>query len=118
MKRDINLRVASPPTEYSEAFIQGMLNRMAVSFFKYGLVADAFPGKVSALASAAQRVEKYQETKNTEYLMDAANFLMIEFMHPSLEGAHFAGTDSDGSPGRTTIGGRIVTNERNKEIEV
>lgn len=87
-------------TEFDEAFVQGMRHRMAVSFYKYGPLRDAFPHKVSALASLQDRLRKYAETKNTEYLIDAANFAMIEFMAPSVEGAFFAGTDDDGSPGR------------------
>lgn len=37
---------------------------------------------------------------NTEYLVDAANFLMIEFMHPAHPKAHYRATDKEGSPGR------------------
>jgi hypothetical protein len=87
-------------TEFDETFVEGMRSRMVVSFYKYGLLTDAYPHKISALASLHDRLRKYAETKNTEYLIDAANFAMIEFMHPSLEGAFFAGTDDDGSPGR------------------
>jgi hypothetical protein len=82
-------------TEFSEPFVEGMRNRMVVSFYKYGHVADA-AGKVNMIASLNDRLRKYAETKNTEYLIDAANFAMIEFMHPSVEGAFFAGTDDDG----------------------
>lgn len=98
----VPLKTACPPSEYSAAFLQGMLNRMAVSGFKYGPVADAYPGKVDALASLAQRIEKYLETHNTEFLIDAANFAMIEFMRPQFEDAFFAATDSDQSPGLIT----------------
>lgn len=87
-------------TEFSEPFVQGMKDRMVVSFYKYGPLASAYPHKVSAVSSLTDRLRKYAETKNTEYLIDAANFAMIEFMHPSVEGTFFAGTDDDGSPGR------------------
>ena len=90
-------------TEFSDAFVQGMKDRMVVSFYKYGPLADAHPHKVNALTSLADRLRKYAETKNTEFLIDAANFAMIEFMHPSIEGAFFAGTDDDQSPGRRTV---------------
>ncbi len=90
----------TPPTEYSQEFLDGMLNRMAVSFHKYGPVADAYPHKVSALRSLRQRLAEYERTGNTEFLIDAANFAMIEFMHPSHEQAHFRATDSSESPGR------------------
>jgi hypothetical protein len=94
-------------TEFSEKFVQGMRDRMVVSFYKYGPLTDAYPHKVSAVASLTDRLRKYAETKNTEYLIDAANFAMIEFMHPALEGAFFAGTDDDGSPGRRALSGMV-----------
>lgn len=97
-------------------FLQGMADRMEVSFHKYGAVADAYPHKVDALASLQKRIEKYLETRNTEYLIDAANFAMIEFMAPRFRDAEFKPTDSDGSPGRTTVAGGHVQNERNTEL--
>lgn len=87
-------------TEFSYDFINGMRDRMLISYYKYGPIADAYPHKVNAIASLTDRLRKYAETKNTEFLIDAANFAMIEFMRPSIEGAFFAGTDSDQSPGR------------------
>jgi len=87
-------------TEFSEFFVDGMRVRMAVSRDRYGLVADAYPNKVNALESLQLRLKKYEETGNAEYLIDAANFAMIEFMYPAHHSAHFVGTDSDGSPGR------------------
>jgi hypothetical protein len=89
-------------TEISEPFLKGMRNRMLMSFYKYGPVADAYPDKINALSAMVARVNQYRRTKNTEFLMDAANFLMIEFMYPSESDASFSGTDSDASPGRPT----------------
>lgn len=86
--------------EVSEFFLDGMRARMAVSFYKYGPVADGYPGKVNALESLQLRLKKYAETGNAEFLMDAANFAMIEFMHPAHPAPFFQGTDSDQSPGR------------------
>jgi hypothetical protein len=103
-------------TEFSEQFVQGMRDRMVVSFYKYGAAADAYPEKVSAVASLSDRLRKYAETKNTEYLVDAANFAMIEFMHPSVEGAFFAGTDDEGSPGRRAARTGTVDKRSNAEI--
>lgn len=78
-----------PPTEFSNDFVAKMQNRMAVSFHKYGPVAEAYPRKIDALKSLRDRLRKYEETGNTEWLVDAANFAMIEFMHPGHESAHF-----------------------------
>lgn len=36
---------------------------------------------------------------NTEYLLDAMNYLMFEFMFPQKEGAYFKATDSKESAG-------------------
>lgn len=44
-------------------------------------------------------VDKYRKTGNTEYLCDAANYLMFEFMYPQVSGAHFNATDSKDSAG-------------------
>lgn len=103
-------------TEFNETFINGMRNRMVISYHKYGPLREAYPHKVSAIASLNDRLRKYAETKNTEFLIDAANFAMIEFMHPSIEGAFFEGTDDDQSPGRRTVKTGTVDKRSNAEI--
>lgn len=105
-------------TEFNEDFVEGMRQRMVMSFYKYGYVRDAYGvgGKVNAITSATDRMRKYAETKNTEYLIDAANFMMIEFMCPSLEGAHFTPTDDDGSPGRRTARSGVPDKRDNASI--
>jgi hypothetical protein len=89
-----------PSTEVSQRFLQRMVDRMATSFFKYGAVAQGFPSRVDALATLRRCVEKYEQTGNAEYLVDAANYAMIESMHPRFAGAHFTPLDSKGSAGR------------------
>ena len=94
-------------TEIDEKFIDGMRNRMLVSYHKYGPSAEGAP-KMDVIASLMQRLRLYASgdaTKgikpgNTEYLIDAANFAMIEFMYPKHPDAHFTATDDSGSPGR------------------
>ena len=104
-----------PQSEYSREFLEGMLNRCAVSLHKYGPVKDAFPWKVDAMKCVAERLELYKQTKNTEHLIDAANYLMFEFMHPSLFGAKFEPTDSDQSPGRACYG-TMARFKRNEDL--
>ena len=89
-----------PPSEFSQDFIEKMHARMATSYHKYGLVREAYPTKISAIESLRQRLQRYEETGNTEWLIDAANFAMIEYMLPSHKNAHFRATDSPESPGR------------------
>lgn len=100
------LRGGEPMDHYSLTFLQGMVNRMLTSYHKYGHSRTAVERGVDPLESSKQRVEKYKETGNTEYLMDAANYLMMEFMYPSVEGAYFDAASK--SPGRTLRSGRIT----------
>lgn len=103
---EINWNSSIPTTEFSPEFVQGMADRMATSYCKYGAVKDAYPHRVDALKSMIQRLAKYEATGNTEWLMDVANFAMIEFMLPKHADAHFSPTDSKASPGRMWNGER------------
>lgn len=103
----LTLCSTAPASEISVEFLQGMVNRMGVSYYKYGPVAAAYPAKVDALACLEQRLEKYRETHNTEYLIDAANFAMIEALHPADPLAFYEATDSDGSTGRVRHDGKV-----------
>jgi hypothetical protein len=103
----ITTKLAAPLSEFSPEFVQAMANRMAVSYHKYGLVAESDSNNI---ASANLRVQEYQRTGNTEMLVDAANFLMMEYMKRGPEA--FRATDSDESPGRVRLDG-TVTQARN-----
>lgn len=92
---------------------------MLVSGHKYGAVADAYPEKVHAVglkakeeASLEKRLRLYRETGNVEYLVDIANFAMIEFTHPRHPKAHYTPTDASGSPGRVGIAGQNQMNNK------
>ncbi len=113
-------------SEFSPTAIMLMLGAMQVSYYKYGPVKEGFPHKLNAigklaenpqiglhnLGSLGKRLEYYFygkksiegdvliEPGNVEYLVDAMNFLMIEFMYPAHPKAHYKATDRDGSPGR------------------
>ena len=108
-----------PPSETSIPFHQGMVDRMAVSFHKYGPVAEAYPENVNAIDSLKIRIGKYAADGNTEWLMDVANFAMIEFMHPAHPKAHYRATDSRESPGRVwqpdEFDGTVETSQRTND---
>ena len=114
--KPFELKPSSPKSEYDRDFLQGMLDRMSVSYHKYGPVAEGYPDRVDALESLQLRIERYLETKNTEFLIDAANFCMIKFMHPRLPGAHFEPTDSSGSPGQNTASGNVNKQDKNNRL--
>ena len=90
----------SMPKEYSDRFDELRQNRVEISYHKYGTAADNFGMRlVNALESMELCVKKYKDTGNTEYLCDAANYLMFEFMYPQRKDAYFKTTDSSGSAG-------------------
>lgn len=80
---------------FSQVFINKMKNRILTSFHKYG---DLTVTKQDAtqhrdeLKNAEYRLSLYKKTGNTEYLVDAANFLMFEFMEMH---GNFLPTDND-----------------------
>lgn len=85
--------------DWSKEFIDLMQNRIIVSHYKYGWISQNYPELAKAIDSAEERLRLYRETGNTEWLVDLANFAMIEYMHPSHQQAHFRATGSDESPG-------------------
>lgn len=103
------IRVTSPDcmNDAAKDFLQYMMNRMGVSYHKYGSLEQNFPHNRTGVDNLRQRLEKYEETGNLEWLVDAANYALIEFLFPSVEGAHFRPTDSDESPGAVNRDGSI-----------
>lgn len=82
-------------TEYSNEFDEIRKSMMVVSFYKYGPMKENHSTYkcMSAVENIIKRLEKYKETGNTEFLCDVANFAMIEFMYPTIEGAKYTPTD-------------------------
>lgn len=83
-------------TEYSEQFDKIRKDMMIMSYYKYGPLKDNYGTYkcMNAIENLKIRLEKYLETGNTEYLADVANFAMLEFMNPSIEGAKYQPTDN------------------------
>lgn len=88
--------------EYSNEFDKLRKSRVEVSYYKYGAARDNFgSGRVDAIGSLELCLEKFKKTKNTEYLLDVANYAMFRYMYP-LPGEYFKATDSNESAG--TVG--------------
>lgn len=103
--------------EYSERFDQLRKNRVEVSYHKYGPARKNYKtGNVQALPSMERCIEKYNSTGNTEYLVDAANYLMFEFMYPQHPKAHFKATDSKDSAGIVGISVKEMEDLKNEKI--
>lgn len=100
--------------EYSEEFDRLRKNRVETSYYKYGPARKNFAtGNVQAIPTMKRCIKKYRDTGNTEYLLDAANYLMFEFMYPQHPKAHFKATDSSESAG--IVGMSVNEMEKYKE---
>jgi len=97
-----------------------MVNRMAVSHYKYGKIDGNAPG-VDELKSGLQRAAMYDtrylkskkiwkgctskplNTGNTENLLDTANFMLLEYLFPKHREAEFEAQPSSASPGLAKV---------------
>lgn len=73
--------------------------KLDISYYKYGPAGKNFGGgRVDALGSLDKCLIKFNRTKNTEYLEDAINYLLLRILFP-MPGDHYTPTDSNGSAG-------------------
>lgn len=97
-------------TDYSEGFDVIRKNLIKQSYYKYGPASENFrTGNVDAVGCMKKCLAKFEETGNTEYLADLANYCMFRYMWPQ-KGEYFRHTESNESAG---IDGISI-----KEIEV
>jgi hypothetical protein len=100
--------------DFSDAFVTKMKNAIEMSHYKYGWMSETYPELAQAHKCIKERLDLYLETHNTEYLVDVANFAMIEFMHPSFTDSRYQPTYSDKSPG---LAGGISYKQMVAELE-
>lgn len=99
MGKNITIKDEILSTEYSFAFDEKRKDLVCQSFYKYGKASRNFKnGNVNAIGCIEKCLEKFKETKNTEYLLDLANYAMFRFMFPQ-DGEYFKNTSSDESAG-------------------
>jgi len=110
--RDYVTSAGVPASEFDPEFVVRMMSAMMVSFHKYGAVAKAYPSRFNAADDVRARMSKYRQTGNKHYLVDAANFAMIEAMHAG-RAAEWGGNSAADSPGRTTVSGHRLVQEDN-----
>lgn len=90
--------------------LQLMVNRMAMSHYKYGIMSDNVEKGCDDMTGGRERLFMYDgvgesargkkgNTGNTENLLDAANFFIIEWLFPRHPKAKFRPQDSSESPG-------------------
>lgn len=85
--------------DWSKDFIYKMQNAIEMSHYKYGYMSETYPELAQAYKCIQERLDLYIKTHNKDYLVDIANFAMIEFKYPAFKDAKYTPTDSDKSPG-------------------
>lgn len=83
-------------SEWSPEFERLMRNRLLMGALRYGLLEHKrkVGRKWDLIGAVEAKVKKYQETGNTEYLVDLANYALLEFEcghHPT---KHFHALDN------------------------
>ena len=81
-------------TEYCDEFDELRRNRMVMGAFRYGRLSNPDKWKYNFIEGLRKKLWAYVDTGNTENLVDAANYLMLEFMQPSHPNAHFRAEDN------------------------
>lgn len=82
-------------SEWSPEFERLMRNRLLMGALRYGTFAEKAKKKEKwdLLGAVSSKLEKYEETGNTEYLVDAANYLMLAFEFDDHSRKHFHALD-------------------------
>ena len=85
--------------DFSEEFILKMKNAIEMSHYKYGWASKTYPELAQAVKCIQERLDMYEKTHNKDFLIDVANFAMLEYLYPSYEDSKYIPTDSEDSPG-------------------
>lgn len=98
--------------DFSDEFVVKMKNAIEMSYHKYGWASKTYPELAQAIKCIQDRVDAYNKTHNKDYLVDIANFAMLEYIYPMYSDAHYTPGDSDKSVG---LGGGISYKELMEE---
>ena len=82
--------------QFSDDFVRKMKARVFVGFHRYGQSkVYAENNKYDIMETIKARLKLYADTGNQEHLVDAANFIMIEYMYPQHPNAHFESVEEE-----------------------
>lgn len=81
-------------SEWSTEFEKLMRNRLIMGAMRYGKMDRPAPNS-DFVGGAIERLKIYQETGNTECLVDAANLSLMEFERGEHPNKHFKSVDDD-----------------------
>jgi hypothetical protein len=77
-------------TEWSYEFEQLMRNRMVMGALRFDRIGH---GDRDYVQLAEQAMSRYNKTDNAEFLVDAANYCLLEFVNDSNPRKHFTPVD-------------------------
>lgn len=73
----------------TKKFFSLMKNRLKMGYFRYENNNNSYP----YTKGIEDKLNMYIKTKNLEYLVDAANYALLEFNKPTIEGTFFEAVD-------------------------
>lgn len=85
--------------DFSDGFVNKMKNTIEMSHYKYGWASETYPRLAQCYKCIQQRLEYYEKTHNKDYLIDIANFAMLEFLYPSFSDSKYTPDESDSTIG-------------------
>lgn len=80
-------------SEWSEEFETLMRNRLIMGAIRYGKLGASNKPQYDRISSMILRLKNYQETRNTEFLVDVANLCLCEFVEGIHPNKHFNAID-------------------------
>lgn len=80
-------------TEWDPVFEQLMRNRLIMGRLRYESLWKKKKGGYNYIKSVREKLTKYEQTGNTELLVDIANYMLIMFNFDGHPNHHFAATD-------------------------
>jgi hypothetical protein len=80
-------------TEWSDRFERLQRNRLLVGAYRYGLLNAPGKSQYNRCDNIKERLKKYIETGNLEFLVDIANLAMLEFEEGKHPNRHFKSID-------------------------
>lgn len=79
--------------QWSDLFEKYMRNRLMMGGLRYGVFGQKGKPKYNSIESIKRRIEQYEKTGNTEFLVDVANLCMVEFVEGVHPNKHFHAAD-------------------------
>jgi len=106
-------------TEWSQEFERLMRNRLIMGAFRYGLLAEKRikGAKWNLIEPIAKKVELYEATGNTEYLVDAANYCLLAFECDNHPLKHFTALDDHHDHCKRRIGDRKTSSSNGSKMQ-